>query len=752
MSLLVGLNVLIFATLELVIWYDSRVLEQQWVEVQRIADSQRWLDGIRSDAGHLRGLIHGSLEARNDQAGDEIGGARRAFLDKLGDERSAGPVTAEVLGGLAEVARQWFAGVDAARGVDSGLRAFYQDRILGLAAEINADAGVLGTVTVGAGKPFAGVMAAVNAFYFTGDRGGLGRARQGLASLAVTVAARREAVRDPAEQAAVARLADRIGAFWQALDRLDREASQLAMGLAHDVDGVQARLSDIIDRQAACERLRQLGAQRRFDEVLSSVDRTVALLGLSFFMITLGVSLIIARSIRQPIRQLAGEIAAITAGDLHRPIPGTGFPDEIGAIARMVAVLKDNAQAKRQIEIQLEAHERRWRTVLETSPIGFSIIDAKDHRRLYANPKCREILGLGDQETNGGMPLRDSFVNPADFDTLRNRLERGEVVSGYEVERRRSDGSTWWSILEIQPIEIDGQPSYMVWHYEVTARRGAEAELRAAKERAEAALADLRSAQRTLVQSEKMASLGGLVAGIAHEINTPLGISLTSASLLAEESRRLSETMNAGTLRRSDLARFLGLVLESSDLLLANSQRAAELIKSFKQVAVDQAADDCRWFNLREYIDEVMMSLGPRLKRSALTVAIDCPDGIEVQGFPGALAQVLTNFVMNSLTHAFEPGQAGRLGITVTLPERNLVQLVFEDDGKGIPEAVLPKIFDPFFTTNRSGGGSGLGLNIVYNLIRQQLGGEITVTSTAGRGTAFTVRFPRVMVRPEERK
>jgi len=210
--------------------------------------------------------------------------------------------------------------------------------------------------------------------------------------------------------------------------------------------------------------------------------------------------------------------------------------------------------------------------------------------------------------------------------------------------------------------------------------------------------------------------------------------------------------MNAGTLRRSDLARVLGLVLESSDLLLANSQRAAELIKSFKQVAVDQAADDCRWFNLREYIDEVMMSLGPRLKRSALTVAIDCPDGIEVQGFPGALAQVLTNFVMNSLTHAFEPGQAGRLGITVTLPERNLVQLVFEDDGKGIPEAVLPKIFDPFFTTNRSGGGSGLGLNIVYNLIRQQLGGEITVTSTAGRGTAFTVRFPRVMVRPEERK
>ena len=739
-SSLVAVNVLAFAMLAAVVWHDGRVLGQQWTALQRVAEDQRWLDTIRGDADRLRGLIRYSLEIRSDQTDGEISAGRKALLDELADPRVTDPGAADGLGQLTEIANQWFAGFEAIRDLNIGLRTFYHDHILDLDSVITAD---LRVVDSSGEEPFAAVMAAVNAFYFTGDRNALGQARRGLASLAAAAAVKRENGSE-SEQAAATRLGDRIGTFWQALDRLDREASQVAMRVVHDVDGVQARLSDVIDRQAAVERSRQSEAQYRFDQVLSSVRRTVALLGLAFLLITLGASLMIARGIRRPIRELATEIAAIAEGDLQRPIPGTAFADEIGAIARTVAALKESALAKQGIERQLEAHERRWRTVLETSPIGFSIIAADDLRRLYANPKCRELLGLGEQVEAGELSLRESFVDPAVFDDLKRRVEQGEVISGFEVHRRRPDGSSWWSILEIQAMEIDGRPTYMVWHYDVTAWRGAEAESRAAKERAEAALTDLNAAQRILIQSEKMAALGGLVAGIAHEINTPLGISLTSASLLAEESRRLSDAMNAGALRRSDLARFLNMALESSDLLLANSQRAAELIKSFKQVAVDQAADDRRWFNLREYIDEVLMSLGPRLKRSALVVIVNCPNDIEIEGFPGALAQVLTNFVMNALTHAFDPGQRGRLEVSVTMPKPDWIELVFRDDGKGIPEAVLPRIFDPFFTTNRSGGGSGLGLNIVSNVVRQQLGGEISVTSCLGQGTIFTVRFPRV--------
>ena len=242
-----------------------------------------------------------------------------------------------------------------------------------------------------------------------------------------------------------------------------------------------------------------------------------------------------------------------------------------------------------------------------------------------------------------------------------------------------------------------------------------------------------------------MASLGALVAGVAHEINTPLSISLTSASLLADESRRLAAALETGVLRRSELSHFLELALESSDLLLTNSQRAADLIKSFKQVAVDQSSDDRRIFNLAEYIDEVLMSLRPSLKRSAVVVAVECPGELMIEGYPGPLAQVLTNFVMNSLTHAYGPEQPGRLSVAVTISGADQVCLVYGDDGKGIAEEVLPKIFDPFFTTNRGGGGSGLGLNIVYNLVTQRLSGQIEVTSHPGHGTSFTVYFPRVM-------
>ncbi len=469
----------------------------------------------------------------------------------------------------------------------------------------------------------------------------------------------------------------------------------------------------------------------------------LALVGLAFLVIALGFGVVIAWSIVVPLRRLAGELAAAVGCDLLRPVTGAEAPDEIGAIARSLAQLIENVRAKRKVERELEAAERRWRTVLEASPIGFSLVAREGYQRLYANPKSREMLGLAPDDESDRVPIPESFVDKALFYQLEDRLRRGEVVTGLETERRRPDGSTCWSAINIGEVEIDGHQVYTVWHYDITARRRGEAELRAAKERAETALTQLQATQHSLVQSERLASLGGLVAGVAHEINTPLGISLTSASLLAEESRHLSVSMNSGALRRSDLARFVSLALESSDLLLANSQRAADLIKSFKQVAVDQSSDDRRRFNLREYLNEVLMSLGPRLKRSAVVVEVACPDTIEVVGFPGALAQIVTNFVMNSLVHGYDEGQSGRLTIEVCQPEPDRVELVYADDGKGIPEAVLPRIFEPFFTTNRGGGGSGLGLNIVANVVRQRLRGEIAVWSLPGHGARFTVSFPR---------
>lgn len=271
----------------------------------------------------------------------------------------------------------------------------------------------------------------------------------------------------------------------------------------------------------------------------------------------------------------------------------------------------------------------------------------------------------------------------------------------------------------------------------------AEASARASARQAELALDDLQAAQKHLLQAQKMAALGSLVAGVAHEINTPVGITVTSASVLAHATDALQQAVAAGQVRKTDVLAYLATAQEASRLILSNSERAALLIQSFKQVAVDQTAEIRRAYALKAYIDEVIASLAPSLKRANARVLVQCPIGIVLDGYPGSLAQVLTNLVMNALTHAFEPGSPGSITIDANLVEER-VELVFADDGRGIAAEHLDKIFDPFFTTRRGQGGTGLGLNVVHNIVSAQFGGTIEVSSQLGQGTRFTLRFPRV--------
>lgn len=251
----------------------------------------------------------------------------------------------------------------------------------------------------------------------------------------------------------------------------------------------------------------------------------------------------------------------------------------------------------------------------------------------------------------------------------------------------------------------------------------------------------------TLLRQEKAAALGGLVAGIAHEVNTPVGIALTSASHLAKEVADLRRLYDARTLKAADLEEFLSMAEESARLTVGNCERAGHLIQSFKQVAVDQTGGERRRFHLKEYIEEVLLSLRPRLKRTPHTVTVACPDTLELDTDAGALSHVLTNLVMNALLHAFDDGRAGTIRITARRLDGaggGMVELVFADDGKGIPPDLLARVFDPFFTTKRGAGGSGLGLHIVQTVVTAALAGSLELSSTPGRGTAFILRFPRI--------
>ena len=253
-------------------------------------------------------------------------------------------------------------------------------------------------------------------------------------------------------------------------------------------------------------------------------------------------------------------------------------------------------------------------------------------------------------------------------------------------------------------------------------------------------LQQLKTTQGQLIEAEKMAALGNLVAGVAHEINTPIGISVTAASVLSEDATDLSKTYQSGKMKRADLETFLDTAIESSNMILANLERAADLIQSFKQVAVDQSSESQRCFNLKEYLEEIMLSLAATLKKTKHTIKITGDEKLILDSYPGALSQIVTNLVMNSLIHAYDEEDSGQISLDFKL-EGEQVILQYSDDGRGINPENISKIFDPFFTTNRSQGSTGLGLHIVYNLVTQKLNGTIQCESIVGVGSQFIIKF-----------
>lgn len=259
----------------------------------------------------------------------------------------------------------------------------------------------------------------------------------------------------------------------------------------------------------------------------------------------------------------------------------------------------------------------------------------------------------------------------------------------------------------------------------------------------EETLARLRTAQEQVIKSETMASLGRVVAGIAHEVNTPLGVALSAATHLNDQIRQVAAKMRDNQLQRSKLEQFFELGTELSQALIVNCQRAADLMGRLKSGATDRASGQRREFDLGAYVREVVASLQPQLKQAGIDAVIDAQEGIAMDSFPGPLAQILSNLVSNAQDHAFD-GNGGRVEIAVRPLGDNHVELVFSDNGAGIAPENLSRVLDPFFTTRRGAGNSGLGMHIIQNLVTVVLGGGITVDSVRGQGATVRLTFPRV--------
>jgi PAS domain S-box-containing protein len=252
----------------------------------------------------------------------------------------------------------------------------------------------------------------------------------------------------------------------------------------------------------------------------------------------------------------------------------------------------------------------------------------------------------------------------------------------------------------------------------------------------------LKLSTEKIIQSEKMAALGQLVSGVAHEINTPIGSSVMSASHLLEKTKEIVQLFEQNKLSRSKIEKYLEVASEDSDIIVKNLLRSSAMVKSFKMVSGDQTSHQRRKFKLREYVEEIIMSLKPMIKKTPHQICIHCDREVELDNYPGAMAQIITNLIMNSFIHAFDKDSVGTIDISI-IENFNNVVLMFNDNGRGIPEGVLGKIFDPFFTTNRKGGNSGLGLHIVYNIVAQTLKGDIYCESVEGQGTSFVITIPK---------
>jgi len=251
----------------------------------------------------------------------------------------------------------------------------------------------------------------------------------------------------------------------------------------------------------------------------------------------------------------------------------------------------------------------------------------------------------------------------------------------------------------------------------------------------------LKSAQKQLIESEKMASLGELVAGVAHEINTPVGVGVTAASFLKDETNSINKKYHDNLMTKEDFDEYLACSLQTTDMIFSNLQRATELVKSFKQVAVDQTVEEHRLFSVISYIEEVLLTLHPRLKKTRHYIEVTGERGIEIDSYPGSFSQIVTNLIMNSVIHAFDEEEAGRITIHIEKNDEQVI-IIYTDDGIGVDGENLAKIFDPFFTTKRGFGGTGLGMHIVYNLVTQQLKGLIKCESNLGEGVKFTITVP----------
>ena len=443
----------------------------------------------------------------------------------------------------------------------------------------------------------------------------------------------------------------------------------------------------------------------------------------------------------------------------------------VGAIESLIDITE-----RKQAEAEVNLLNSELNQLIATYPQPILVLD-KNHKITHWNRACEQVLGFSANEMIGtknqwkpfyptARPIMaDMVMENGGGNDLIQKFYSGKyrkspfIPDAYECEdffpNMESQGNGRWLYFTASAIrndegEVIGAIESLI---DISQRMQAESEVRKLNDELEQrvlertselklANADLHKAMNQLVNAEKLASLGNLVAGVAHELNTPIGNIMTVSTTLKENASEFDHAVQSGSLRKSTLVDFMQVITESTQLMERSAQRAAELIGHFKQVAIDQTSVRRRQFDLRETVQETLTSMSPVLKKTNYVIENKVQPGLYMESYPGPIEQVLTNLINNSLLHGFENKEQGVISIKCS-EHSNSVRVIYTDDGVGIPRQLINKAFDPFFTTKLGSGGSGLGLYIIYNLITAVLGGKVDLISEQGAGVKFSIELPK---------
>ncbi|MGU5636512.1 ATP-binding protein [Aeromonas veronii] len=521
---------------------------------------------------------------------------------------------------------------------------------------------------------------------------------------------------------------------------------------------------EIVGKLFVAASLEQIYQRLIEKSVLIMVSQTIKILVVSFCILIIIYYLVVRH-----INRIANYAQKFNLDRLDMALELEGRPqprkkpDELDTLVstlnQMRTRLRDELVARHQAVEQLQKERDFSATLINSANMVICCMEP-DLTIASINPAAILLTGYHQQELLQHNWL-DLFVSPAQREELNDILAAEGSLADKEVimhDQQAHELVLQWTFV---PFYDGPNLKYQIgFGYDITQLKKVEREIIQLNEQLEGkvvertrslseannqlgkAYDDLKQAQQTLVESEKMASLGSLVAGVAHEINTPIGISVTASSYLQERVADFKSHIDSKQLSRSYLNEFTVNLDESMQLLQSNLRRASELIASFKQVAVDQSSEARYNFSLADNLHQVVVSLGHKLKKSQCEVDIQCDPKLSIFSFPGSFTQIYSNLILNSINHGFDSWDKPKK-ITIKVEQQGEELFIdYSDNGRGIPPEILPRIFDPFVTSKRGQGGSGLGTHIIYNLVVQLLKGRISCASEPGQGAQFHIRLP----------